>query len=148
RSFMMHLRLHYSDYHAPPNLVILEGRIPRRRTRHMKANLICLGSIALAAALVAAGVRPPADAKNPHAPVSALAYRPDGKWLAAAGNREVLLIDVATNDVVARLPGQSTKVTALAFSKDGQRLAVASGEPAKSGEVRIYAVPAGQPPAN
>src|SRR5438477_301170 len=50
---------------------------------------------------------------------------------------------MATGDVVARLPGQLAQVTALAFSGDGRRLAVASGAPATAGEVRLYAVPAG-----
>jgi WD40 repeat protein len=82
------------------------------------------------------------------APVTALAYRPDGKLLAAGTHREVLLIDVATGDVVAKLPGQLAKVTALAFSGDGRRLGLASGAPATAGEVRLYALaPGGLPEA-
>ncbi len=72
------------------------------------------------------------------APVAALAYRPDGKLLAAAGYREVLLIDPTSGDVVGKLPAQTGDVTALAFSRDGLRLAVASGSPGADGEVRIY----------
>jgi WD40 repeat protein len=81
------------------------------------------------------------------APVAAVAYSPDGKLLAAGTHREALVLDVATGDVVARLPGQLARVTALAFSGDGRRLAVASGAPATAGEVRLYAVPAGGVPA-
>jgi WD40 repeat protein len=80
------------------------------------------------------------------APVAAVAYRPDGKLLAAGTHREAILLDVATGDVVAKLPGQLAKVTALAFSVDGRRLAVASGTPGTAGEVRLYALPADGPP--
>ena len=80
------------------------------------------------------------------APVAALAYRPDGKLLAAGTHREALLLDVATGDVVARLTGQLAQVTALAFSADGRRLAVASGTPGSAGEVRLYALPGDGPP--
>jgi hypothetical protein len=77
----------------------------------------------------------------PKPSVTALAYHPTGKFLAAAGPREVVLIDTATNDVLGKLPGQAPKVTALAYSRDGNYLAVASGEPGKSGVVRLYFVP-------
>jgi WD40 repeat protein len=81
------------------------------------------------------------------APVSALAYRPDGTLLAAGTAHEVLLLDPARGDVVGRLGGLQAKVTALAFRGDGQLLAVASGTPAASGEVRLYPVPANGLPA-
>ncbi|HBI45705.1 MAG TPA: hypothetical protein DDY78_23055, partial [Planctomycetales bacterium] len=81
------------------------------------------------------------------APVAALAYRPDGKLLAASGWREVELIDPNTGDVVGKLPGQTGDVTALAFSRDGLQLAVASGSPGTTGEVRLYKTAAGALPA-
>jgi len=81
------------------------------------------------------------------APVTALAYRPDGKLLAAAGYREVLLIDPITGDVAGKLAGQAGDVTALAFSRDGLQLAVAAGSPGTAGEVRIYKSAAGALPA-
>ena len=80
------------------------------------------------------------------APVAALAYRPDGKVLAAAGYREVELIDPVTDDVIGKLPGQAGDVTALAFSHDGMQLAVAAGSPGTAGEVRIYKASAGALP--
>ena len=79
------------------------------------------------------------------APVAALAYRPDGKLFAASGWREVELIDPNTGDVVGKLPGLTGEVTALAFSRDGTQLAVASGSlepPAKCASTKPPPVPA------
>jgi hypothetical protein len=74
-------------------------------------------------------------------PVTALAYRPDGKMLAAGAYKEVIILDPDTGEITAKLTGQSTKVTALAFSRDGKRLAVASGAAGISGELRVYDIP-------
>jgi WD40 repeat protein len=89
---------------------------------------------------------PPIQPRLPaRAPVAALAYRPDDKLLAAGGRNEVYLIDPATGEVTGGLPGQSGKVTALAFARDGGRLAVASGAAGSAGEVRVYAALPGPP---
>lgn len=72
------------------------------------------------------------------APVSALAYRADGKVLAVGGHGGVLLLDVVTGEQVNRLPGHTGRVTALAFSRQGGILAAASGSGGTRGEVRIY----------
>jgi hypothetical protein len=82
------------------------------------------------------------------APVAALAYRPGARPLAAGGQSEVALIDPATGDVIGRLSGQDGKVTALAFSRDGTNLAVASGAPGASGMVRVYFFPPSGIPIN
>ena len=74
----------------------------------------------------------------PPPPVTALAYHPDGKILAAGTYGEVILIDPAKGDVLSTIAGHTNRVTALAFNKSGDRLAVASGEPGKSGQIRIY----------
>src|SRR5262245_61187240 len=81
-------------------------------------------------------------------PVTALAYPADGKLLAAGGHREVLLIDLKAGDVLGKLSGQAARVTAISFSPDGQRLAVASGAAGATGEVRLYAAPANGVPAD
>ncbi len=75
------------------------------------------------------------------APIAAVAYHPGGKVLAAGGYREVLLLDVVSGEVAGKLPGQPGEVTALAFSRDGRSLAVASFVPGTAGAVRLYAVP-------
>jgi WD domain, G-beta repeat len=76
----------------------------------------------------------------PPPPVTALAYHPGGKLLAAGTHGDVAVIDPAKGEVVAHIGGQTARVTAVAFSRDGKRLAVASGEPAKSGIVKLYTV--------
>jgi len=85
--------------------------------------------------LVALALSAPATADPP--PVTALAYRPDGQLLAVGTRGVVHLIDPAKGEVVADLPGQTGRVTAAAFSRSGL-LAVASGEPGKSGVIRLY----------
>ena len=70
-------------------------------------------------------------------PVSALAYSQDGKLLAAGTRGTAYLIDPTTGAISKEFPGQTERVTALAFSKAGL-LAVASGVPGKSGIVRIF----------
>jgi hypothetical protein len=83
---------------------------------------------------------PPLAPKHASAPpVTALAYHPDGKTLAAGGYREVTLIDPQKGEVTGRLTGLPAEVTALAHSRDGKLLAVASGTTGAAGEVRLYA---------
>ena len=81
------------------------------------------------------------------APVTALAYRPDGKVLAAGGHGTVSFIDVSSGEIRSTLSGQPGTVTALAYDRDGRWLAVASSRAGTLGEVRLYAIPAaGSPP--
>ena len=70
-------------------------------------------------------------------PVTALAYRADGQQLAVGTRDTVLFIDPAKADVTGELAGQTGRVTGLAYSPAGH-LAVAAGEPGKSGLVRLY----------
>jgi WD40 repeat protein len=74
------------------------------------------------------------------APIRALAYHPQGKLLAAGVHKEVLLLDVSSGDVLSRLMGPPGLVTTLAFSRDGQRLAVGRGTVGRRGEVHLYAL--------
>jgi|GEM_PF-1588083 len=83
------------------------------------------------------------DARGPAAreSVLALAYSPDGKTLATAGEGPaVVLRDVATGRVVAQLSGHSDAVAALAFSPDGRSLASAGYD----GTVRLWDVAGGR----
>jgi WD40 repeat protein/predicted Ser/Thr protein kinase len=58
----------------------------------------------------------------------ALAYSPDGRWLAvrAAENRTLHLLDAHTHETAARFPGHDKLVVAAAFSPDSRVLASCS----------------------
>src|SRR5689334_15866735 len=71
---------------------------------------------------------------------AAVAYSPDGTTIAVGSWKEVRLLDAATQRVIAKLPGTSDTVRALAFSRDGSRLAAGGGSPARFGEVMIWDV--------
>jgi len=76
--------------------------------------------------------------------VHALAFAPDNKLVALAGYQEVRLLDPATNQVVRTLGGHTGNVTSVSFSKKGQLIVTASGEPGLFGEARIYRASDGQ----
>ena len=94
--------------------------------------LACLatGFLAVAAAFAAS-----ADA--PANPVTAVAFHPSNGELASGGYGEVLVWDVAGAKLGRRMAGLIGRVRGLAFSKDGSRLAIAEGEPGRSGAIRL-----------
>ncbi|MEI7688376.1 MAG: hypothetical protein WCL32_25495, partial [Planctomycetota bacterium] len=70
-------------------------------------------------------------------PVTVVAYNSEATLLVAGTRGTVTLIEPNKGEIVAALPEQTQRVTALAFSK-ANLLAVASGETGKSGIVKIY----------
>ncbi len=75
--------------------------------------------------------------------VTALALRGDSRLLAVGTYGQVVLWDLSEGRPAAALAGIPGPVHALAFSRDGRRLAVGAGLPARSGIVRVYSVPDG-----
>ena len=73
-------------------------------------------------------VRPSSAFQPPSAAVTlALAYSPDGRLLAQAGeDKTILLRDAATDEVIKTLTGHTDVVNGLAFAPDGRTLASAS----------------------
>ena len=55
-------------------------------------------------------------------PVQAVAFSPDGRWLAAAVNRSIRLIDLASGQLRARISRHTRQVSSLAFSPGGRFL--------------------------
>src|SRR5262249_33640432 len=72
-------------------------------------------------------------------PVSAAAYHPQGKLVAFGTHGEVRLFDPATGEPAGTLARPPRRATAPPLSPDGSWLAVASGEPGKTGVIRVYA---------
>lgn len=74
---------------------------------------------------------------GPLAPVSAVAFTPDGKQLAVGGHGHVVLWDLAVGRPIRELDTVGT-VHAIAYNADGSRLATAGGLAARAGEVRVF----------
>ena len=83
--------------------------------------------------------------KNLPQRIQALAWHPSGQWLAVGGGSpgqsgEVALVDTTKGEVVKVLVSTIDTVMALAFDKDGARLAAGGADNA----IRIFSVPDGQ----
>jgi WD40 repeat protein len=78
--------------------------------------------------------------------VTALAFRPDGEWLAAGSQDtqhtrqpgEIKIFETQTGKEVRALPRQPEGVRCLAWSPDGQLLASAGGEEQSAGKVYLW----------
>jgi WD40 repeat protein/serine/threonine protein kinase len=75
-----------------------------------------------------------------------IAYSPDGKYLATAGQGHgLLLLDAVSGEVVRTLRGHGSPVVAVAFSPDGRRLASGGLEADEGkGELKVWDVADGR----
>jgi WD40 repeat protein len=83
-------------------------------------------------------VRPAAGA------VTAVAFSPNGRLLAAGSYRRVALLDVSAGRTIRTLEGIESRVTSLAFPANGSVLAAASGTPGKVGQLAMWDVATGR----
>ncbi|MEK6233377.1 MAG: WD40 repeat domain-containing protein, partial [Planctomycetales bacterium] len=79
---------------------------------------------------------PPETYSRPF-PVTALAFRPDGKEIAVGGHHEITIWNAEDGSLLRRIKNIAERTYALAYNKDGSRLVAASGTPAQLGEVKL-----------
>jgi WD40 repeat protein/predicted Ser/Thr protein kinase len=79
-------------------------------------------------------IRPMYDAAHTQQPITAIAFRPDGERLAAAGAKGVMVWEAATGRLILAYKGHTDLVTAIAFSPDGKHLATSGCE----GVVKVW----------
>ncbi|MEZ6133865.1 MAG: c-type cytochrome domain-containing protein [Pirellulaceae bacterium] len=87
-------------------------------------------------------IPPPTYADPPESyartiPVTSAIFSPDGTQVIVGGYHELTIWDPQTGTLVRRIKNIGQRVFAMAFASDGQTLAVACGEPGRSGEVRL-----------
>jgi WD40 repeat protein len=80
----------------------------------------------------------------PRPSIHAFAYDPKSRLLAVGRRGVVDLVDPGSRQTQRSLSGIRGSVNALAFSKDGQFLFAAAGEPGQFGEVRQWRFPSGE----
>src|SRR5438093_4287761 len=85
---------------------------------------------------------PPAAYVRP-APITALAFSPDGAELAASGYHEITLWDASNGNLLRRIKNVAQRTLSLAYQPHGSLLAAASGTPGKIGEVKLFAAATG-----
>jgi hypothetical protein len=122
------------------------GSVPRRVhfIRSLDVNLPCDAKLAPgSAAAPKGGALAFSLPVGPLPAVTALAFRGDSRLLAVGTYGQVVLWDLHDGEpsgVISEIPGP---VHSLVFSRDGRRLALGAGLPARSGVVRVYTVPDG-----
>lgn len=82
--------------------------------------------------------RPALSRASGTAPVTALAFSPDGQWLGATRNRGALLLEAKSGKIIARLTAGDSGWNALCFSRDGRRLFLAGGAPGRRGTLQVW----------
>ena len=87
---------------------------------------------------------PPPESYRVPIPVTALAVRSHGDFLASSGYHEVLIWSLADHHLKRRITNVAERVHGLGFHADGNRLAVASGTPGRLGEVKLFNVDTGE----
>jgi WD40 repeat protein/mono/diheme cytochrome c family protein len=78
------------------------------------------------------------------APITAMAFSPDGSLLLVGGYHEVLVWNTADGSLARRIKNVGQRVHAIVFLADKKTIAVGGGEPGRNGEVRLMDFETGQ----
>ena len=78
------------------------------------------------------------------APITAMAFSPDGSLLLVGGYHEVLVWNTADGTLLRRIKNVGQRVHAIVFLADQKTIAVGGGEPGRNGEVRLMDFETGQ----
>jgi hypothetical protein len=73
-------------------------------------------------------------------PITALAFGPEGQWVAASGYHEITVWKMANGALDRRIQGLSERIYGIVYSGDGKWLATASGDPGQYGLARLWTV--------
>ena len=129
---------------AKPSMPPKDSKQPRPEEIEIVKRWVDLGATApvssaapAAAALHVRHIEPKGDVA---AAIAGVAFSPDGRWLAAARHREVLLLDAATGRIEQTLAGAENPINAIAFSPDSRQIAAAEGLPSVVGQVRLWEI--------
>ena len=110
---------------------------PSRRVRKLD---VLLATSASAPAKDTAGKLELSLPAGPLAPITAVAFSPDGKLLVVGSYGRVTVWDLATVQPTKVLTNVLGAVNDVRFSPDGKLLAVAGGQPSAKGDLRLYQV--------
>lgn len=77
-------------------------------------------------------------------PLTAVAFSPDGSRVLLSGYHELTLWDTADGQLVGRIGNLGQRIYAIAIDPAGTMMAVACGEPGRSGEVRLVEIATGK----
>jgi len=70
-------------------------------------------------------------------PITALAFRRDGRELLVGGYHEILVWDLDNNKLLRRIPQTGQRIYGIQLDEQANRIYVASGTPGRLGEVRV-----------
>lgn len=79
---------------------------------------------------------PPEIYRQP-APITAIAFSPEGDELAASGYHEITIWEPTSGKLLGRIKKLPERIYGLSYSPDGKLLATAGGTPGTLGEVRL-----------
>jgi WD40 repeat protein len=83
------------------------------------------------------------DSYGSPVPISALAFRPDGRAVLTSGYHEVISWDATEGRPGRRIQGLPERIQAISYSPDGRWLAAAGGDPGLLGSARLWRVAPG-----